>query len=352
MEIMGDISSPWSGVIGQPKAVSLLQSAIGAPVHAYLFLGPEGAGKRDCARIFTAGLLSDGFAAPDAERVMRLAETEQLADLVVIEPEGRQLLAADARRAIYEAGQPPVEKRRKVVLIDRFHAATPEAAASLLKVVEEPPAATIMVLLAQEVPKEHVTIASRCVTVQFSSLRPEDICSWLTAEGLADESRAEVLAGAARGNQRRARLLASDDGFALRHSFWRQAPRRCGTTGADACALTTELQGMLEEALKPVVAEHEKQIAEEKEMEEHFQIRVGDRKAREARQRRELSHFREEELRWGFSVLAETYKDGLGYNSVTSEIMERLQALQTELVRNPNETLMLQNLFRNLPRTR
>ena len=209
-----------------------------------------------------------------------------------------------------------------------------------------------MVLLAQEVPKEHVTIASRCVTVQFSSLRPEEICSWLVAEGLADESRAEVLAGAARGNQRRARLLAADDGFALRHSFWQQAPARCGTTGADACALTSELQGMLEEALKPVVAEHEKQIAEEKEMEEHFHIRVGDRKAREARQRRELRHFREEELRWGFSVLAETYRDDLGYSSTTSEVMERMRAIQAELVRNPNETLMLQNLFRNLPRAR
>ena len=349
---MSDISSPWSGVIGQHQVVSLLQSAIGAPVHAYLFLGPEGAGKRECARIFTAGLLSDGFAAPDAGRVMRLAEAEQLADLVVIEPEGRQLLAGDARRAIYEAGQPPVEQRRRVVMIDRFHTATPEAAASLLKVVEEPPAATIMVLLAQEVPKEHVTIASRCVTVPFSSLHPEDICSWLVAEGLADESRAEVLAGAARGNQRRARLLAADDGFALRHSFWQQVPARCGTSGADACALTSELQGMLEEALKPVVAEHERQIAEEKEMEEHFHIRVGDRKAREARQRRELRHFREEELRWGFSVLAWTYRDDLGYSSTTSEVMERLRAIQTELVRNPNETLMLQNLFRNLPRTR
>ncbi len=349
---MGDISRPWDGIIGQPKAVSLLQSAMGAPVHAYLFLGPDGVGKRDCARIFTAGLLSSGFTAPNSERVLRLAETEQLADLVVIEPEGRQLLSAEAKRAIYEAGQPPVEWHRKVVLIDRFHTATPEAAASLLKIVEEPPAATIMVLLAREIPKEHVTIASRCVTVQFSSLRPEDISAWLVSQSLTDENHAEVLARAAGGSQRRAQLLATDEGFDRRHSFWQQAPSRCGTTGADACALTSELQGMLEEALKPVVAEHDQQIAEEKEMETQFHIRVGDRKAREARQRRELRHFREEELRWGFSVLAETYKSDLGYGSVISEVMERLREVQTELIRNPNETLMLQNLFRNLPRVR
>lgn len=346
---MAYVSSPWSGVIGQTKAVALLQSAIRAPVHAYLFLGPEGVGKRDCARVFAAGLLSEGFAAPTSERVLRLSMAEQLADLVVVEPEGRQLLAADAKRAIYEAGQPPLEQNRKVVLIDRFHTATPEAAASLLKVVEEPPAATIMVLLAQEVPKEHVTIASRCVTVPFSSLRPEDICSWLVSQGLADENRAEVLASAARGSQRRAQLLATDEGFAHRHSFWQQAPSRCGTTGADACALASELHEMLEEALKPAIAEHDKQIAEEKKMEEQFHIRVGDRKARETRQRRELRHFREEELRWGFSVLAETYRDELGYGSTTNEVMARLRGVQAELVRNPNETLMLQNLFRNLP---
>ena len=99
-----------------------------------------------------------------------------------------------------------------------------------------------------------------------------------------------------------------------------------------------------------MAAEHDKQIAEEKEMEEQFHIRVGDRKAREARQRRELRHFREEELRWGLSVLAETYRDELGYGSVTSKVVARLCDVQAELVRNPNETLMLQNLFRNLPR--
>ena len=32
----------WSTVIGQPQAVSYLQAAVESPVHAYLFIGPEG----------------------------------------------------------------------------------------------------------------------------------------------------------------------------------------------------------------------------------------------------------------------------------------------------------------------
>ena len=43
---------PWSEVVGQDRAVSLLRSAVDAPVHAWLFLGPSGSGKRAAARAF------------------------------------------------------------------------------------------------------------------------------------------------------------------------------------------------------------------------------------------------------------------------------------------------------------
>ena len=39
----------WSTVIGQPEAVSFLKTASKSPVHAYLFIGPEGAGRRQAA---------------------------------------------------------------------------------------------------------------------------------------------------------------------------------------------------------------------------------------------------------------------------------------------------------------
>ncbi|HEX9529779.1 MAG TPA: ATP-binding protein, partial [Acidimicrobiales bacterium] len=44
-------------VVGQPRAVAELRAAAAAPVHAYLLVGPPGAGKRTAARSFAAALL-------------------------------------------------------------------------------------------------------------------------------------------------------------------------------------------------------------------------------------------------------------------------------------------------------
>ena len=45
------------GLIGQEQAAGRLAAAATTPVHAYLFAGPPGSGKRDAARAFAAALL-------------------------------------------------------------------------------------------------------------------------------------------------------------------------------------------------------------------------------------------------------------------------------------------------------
>ncbi len=52
--VMGDL---YAGVVGQEKAVAVLTAAAARPVHAYLFVGPPGAGKGAAARSFAAALL-------------------------------------------------------------------------------------------------------------------------------------------------------------------------------------------------------------------------------------------------------------------------------------------------------
>ncbi|MCW5199908.1 hypothetical protein VU05_04275 [Desulfobulbus sp. F1] len=50
---------PFSQIIGQPKALSLLRRALigGRMAHGYLFTGPEGVGKNTIARALAAKLL-------------------------------------------------------------------------------------------------------------------------------------------------------------------------------------------------------------------------------------------------------------------------------------------------------
>ncbi|MDQ1423295.1 MAG: polymerase subunit delta, partial [Acidimicrobiaceae bacterium] len=48
-------------IVGQPDAVVQLAAAASAPVHAYLFVGPAGSGKRAAGRAFAAALIcADG----------------------------------------------------------------------------------------------------------------------------------------------------------------------------------------------------------------------------------------------------------------------------------------------------
>ena len=47
----------WTFVKGQGQAVDFLKKAVNAPVHAYLFVGPEGAGREEIARVFSASIM-------------------------------------------------------------------------------------------------------------------------------------------------------------------------------------------------------------------------------------------------------------------------------------------------------
>ena len=50
----------WGDVLGQDRAVAQLRASVESPVHAYLFVGPIGSGRREAARAFAADLLALG----------------------------------------------------------------------------------------------------------------------------------------------------------------------------------------------------------------------------------------------------------------------------------------------------
>ena len=91
----------WSTVIGQPEAVSFLkETASKSPVHAYLFIGPEGAGRRQAAYAFAGSLLVTN--SQEDERHLQLAINGQHPDIAEIIPHGPALLVEDAERITRE----------------------------------------------------------------------------------------------------------------------------------------------------------------------------------------------------------------------------------------------------------
>lgn len=350
---------PWLAVPGQPGAVAQLRAAAADPVHAYLFLGPPGSGAQAAARVFAGEVLA--ATATDAEGAARhraLASADQHPDITVVRREGASILVRQADEIVRMASMKPVEGERKVLILDEFHLVAEATAGKLLKTVEEPPGGTVFVVLAEDVPDELVTIASRCVRVEFPAVSAAAVAEVLVAEGLAPD-RADEVAAASHGDVERARLLAGDERFALRVAAWRAVPGRLDGSGAVVAEVVGELRAGIDDASTALAQRHEAEVAElEERIERYGQRGAGARQLAEAH-RRQLRRLRSDEVRMGLGEMAHVYRDRLVADAEgarpgveAEEVAAALTAINEAvdaMVRNPNEELLLQALLLRLP---
>ncbi|HEX3621013.1 MAG TPA: ATP-binding protein [Acidimicrobiales bacterium] len=345
------MTSVFDDVVGQESAVAHLRAAVVAPVHAYLLVGPPGSGKRTSATAFAAALLCPNGGCGTCD-VCRRALAGVHPDVVVVERSGPSITVEQAREVRRLALRSPNEGSRKVLILTDFHLVR-EAASVLLKVLEEPPASTVFVILAEQMPPELVTIASRCVRVDFGPLSSEQIAAALLAEGVPADVASSV-AGVAGGRLDRARLLANDPGVADRRDAWRSVPARLDGTGATVAVVVSDLAELLGAA--GVAALEARQAAERAELEERVE-RTGERgagrKVLADRHKRELRRLRHDELRFGLAGLAAVYGEALASGAADAraciEAVAAIQAAAEAMVRNPTEALLLQDLLLGLP---
>ncbi|MCU1492153.1 MAG: holB [Acidimicrobiaceae bacterium] len=337
------------GMVGQPQALAVLAPSVSAPVHAYLFSGPPGSGKRDAARRFAAALVC-----PDGGCGSCVSCGEVLAgrhpDVTVVERRGAAISVDEARAVATLAQRSARQSPRQVIVLADFHLVD-EAAPALLKTIEEPPPGTVFVVLADGTPPTLATIASRCVPVEFRPFTEGVLEELLVAEGIPSEFAGPAAAGAA-GRLDRARLLAGDPGFAVRQGRWRAVPDRMDGTGATVAVLASELVDAADELVEVL---RQRQAAETDAAAEAAtaagERAIPGRQAMEERHRREQRRLRTDELRAGLATLAGAYRTRLvgssgrralaGALSCCAVIDEAAEAL----VRNPNETLLLQGLL-------
>ncbi len=342
--LTADPTDPFDSVLGQPSAVRALRAAIPRPVHAYLFVGPPGTGKRAAARALAAGLLCDEGGCGGCTRCRRVT-AEADPDLVIIERQGASIAADQVDEVIRLAVRAPSEGNRKVLVLVDFHLVAQQYP-RLLKTLEEPPPSTVFVLLAEHVPPELVAIASRCARVDFGPVPVADITEALVASGV-DRAQAEAAAAASAGRIDRARLLASDPGFSERTAAWRAVPDRLDGTGATVATLVDELLAAADGVLEPLRDRHAEEASELKERIERYGERGAGRRELEERHRREQRRVRTDELRFGLATLAGAYRDRLvaGGDARDVEAVAAVQEAGAALIRNPAEALLLSGLF-------
>lgn len=341
----------WAEVVGQDAAVAQLRAAAGSPVHAYLLVGPEGSGTREAARAFAADLLTDGLGPDAAAVVHRQVAAESHPSLTVVERVGASISAEQVREVVVSANMAPPEGTRQVVVLVDFHL-SPNVAPILLKTLEEPPDSTVFVVLAEELPAEMATIASRCVQVAFDGVAESAIVERLIAEGI-DPDAARTAAAGAGGSLAQARLLGRDPNAAARRERWYSVPERLDGTGATAAALVEELTAATEELAVPLTERQKEELVAFDERAELVGGRVaGERRALVDRHKREQRRVRTADLRSGLAALVARYRDALVDGGSPEDFLaaaDAVQELTDALVFNPNETLQLQALLLALP---
>jgi DNA polymerase-3 subunit delta' len=340
------VAALFDGVVGQNRAVEFLRSTARTPVHAYLFLGPDSAGALAAAKGFAAALLCPNGGCGVCSACTRALHGTH-PDLAVIERSGASILVDEAREVTRLALRSPMEGGRKVLVLTDFHTVE-EAAPALLKTIEEPPPSAVFCVLADQITPDLVTIASRCVRVEFPPLPDELVIETLVAEGVSQSVAAESAAIAA-GSIARARAVAVDDAMRLRMSIWRRVPDALDGTAGAVVAAAVDLVGLLDAAAAPVIEQHKQDDAEMAERSKAG-LPVPSRREVEVRQRRAQRRARTDDLRAGLATLAAVYRDRLTHED-TRQARRALVALDAiasaadDMQYNPGEMALLEGLL-------
>lgn len=234
MASISDVDAALPGIEAHPHARAVLGPALpglgrdGVPVrpsarppsHAYLLHGPAGVGKRKIARALAGALLADGAVDEQTARAVReRVQRGTHPDLTWVKPSGAaEMLVSDIDEPVVAAAtRTPFEAKRRVFVIEGVETMNEQAANRLLKTLEEPPTYAHLVLVSDRKEEVMATIVSRCVHVRFDALAAGEIERGLLTEG-CEEEVARACARLALGDAGRARILASEDGRALRRA--------------------------------------------------------------------------------------------------------------------------------------
>jgi DNA polymerase-3 subunit delta' len=206
-----------NNIIGQDKAVDMIKTSVSEEriAHAYLFLGPQGAGKTKAALEFAKLLNCYEQNKDSCDRCASCVKIEKAShpDINIINrpPDKTQIPIESIRALRNRFSLKSFEARYKVAIIEDAEYMNEQASNALLKLLEEPSDDTVIILTAANQRSILSTIISRCQIIRFGFLSKDEVASILMKDFGVDEKEASFLSTISGANIKKAHFYMKED---------------------------------------------------------------------------------------------------------------------------------------------
>jgi DNA polymerase-3 subunit delta' len=193
-------------IVGHHRQLEILRRALtsGRLHHAYLFVGPEGIGKRmlatTLAQAVHCGTRVDDFCG-SCVNCTRIADGNH-PDVRIIEPPAgkKEISIQQVREFERELNYRSFTGKRKIIIVDPATLMNLASQNALLKTLEEPPQDSLIILIASSAGGLLPTLRSRCLRISFTPLARAEIARYLSTKQGVTGDEIEFLAAMSMGS--------------------------------------------------------------------------------------------------------------------------------------------------------
>jgi DNA polymerase-3 subunit delta' len=249
--------SVWDELIGQRRAVDVMQRAVAGDVHAmshaWLIVGPPGSGRSNAARAFAAALQCAEGGCGECNSC-RTTLSGANPDVTLVRAQGLSIGVDEVRGLARKSAMTPTGGRWQIIVIEEADRVTDQASNALLKSLEEPPPRTVWLLCAPTPDDVSVTIRSRTRELHLVTPNDDDVARLLINRDGVDQQTAKQVAHITQGHVGWARGLARSESARATRQHIITLPSRL--TGVGACLQeAAKLVSIAESQVKENVAE-------------------------------------------------------------------------------------------------